>query len=111
MEVLRSRGLHPSPLSRGHDNGCESAGQGWGARIRTWDRGTKTRCLTTWLRPITDIQSGSSPQNGGRGGEATTALTVGAASGASALGYAASPTFSLAVPHKTAAAMAKPPRP
>ena len=24
---------------------------GWGARIRTWDRGTKTRCLTTWLRP------------------------------------------------------------
>jgi hypothetical protein len=23
----------------------------WGARIRTWDRGTKTRCLTTWLRP------------------------------------------------------------
>ena len=26
----------------------------WGARIRTWDRGTKTRCLTTWLRPITE---------------------------------------------------------
>jgi hypothetical protein len=26
-------------------------GTGWGARIRTWDRGTKTRCLTTWLRP------------------------------------------------------------
>ena len=25
---------------------------GWGARIRTWDRGTKTRCLTTWLRPM-----------------------------------------------------------
>src|SRR3954452_12700703 len=24
---------------------------GWGARIRTWDRGTKTRCLTAWLRP------------------------------------------------------------
>ena len=24
---------------------------GWGARIRTWDHGTKTRCLTTWLRP------------------------------------------------------------
>ncbi len=23
----------------------------WGARIRTWDRGTKTRCLTAWLRP------------------------------------------------------------
>ena len=25
--------------------------EGWGARIRTWGRGTKTRCLTTWLRP------------------------------------------------------------
>src|SRR5579871_437281 len=24
---------------------------GWGARIRTWDHGTKTRCLTAWLRP------------------------------------------------------------
>ena len=24
---------------------------GWGARIRTWDRGTKTRCLTAWLHP------------------------------------------------------------
>src|SRR4051794_14431452 len=24
---------------------------GWGARIRTWDGGTKTRCLTAWLRP------------------------------------------------------------
>src|SRR5882762_5734436 len=23
----------------------------WGARIRTWDHGTKTRCLTTWPRP------------------------------------------------------------
>src|SRR6266545_1128975 len=30
-----------------------TAGRGtsWGARIRTWDRGTKTRCLTTWLHP------------------------------------------------------------
>ena len=25
---------------------------GWGARIRTWDHGTKIRCLTTWPRPI-----------------------------------------------------------
>jgi hypothetical protein len=24
---------------------------GWGARIRTWDHGTKTRCLTAWPRP------------------------------------------------------------
>src|SRR5205823_1750217 len=97
----------------------------WGARIRTWDRGTKTRCLTTWLRPTNDIslavlfktaaaaakpprprrsapqagprhlatphkrhQARSSLQNGRRGGKATTASTVGAASGASALGYA-----------------------
>src|SRR5206468_1700468 len=25
---------------------------GWGARIRTWDRGSKVLCLTTWPRPI-----------------------------------------------------------
>ena len=24
---------------------------GWGARIRTWDRGSKVLCLTTWPRP------------------------------------------------------------
>jgi hypothetical protein len=24
---------------------------GWGARIRTWDHGTKARCLTAWPRP------------------------------------------------------------
>ena len=28
-----------------------SGTSGWGARIRTWDHGTKTRCLTTWPRP------------------------------------------------------------
>src|SRR5262245_35409931 len=28
-----------------------SGKSGWGARIRTWDHGTKTRCLTAWLRP------------------------------------------------------------
>src|SRR5262245_46278722 len=28
-----------------------SEDRGWGARIRTWDGGTKTRCLTAWLRP------------------------------------------------------------
>ncbi len=26
-------------------------GDGWGARIRTWDGGSKVRCLTTWPRP------------------------------------------------------------
>ena len=29
-------------------------GNGWGARIRTWDAGTKNRCLTTWPHPIID---------------------------------------------------------
>ena len=29
---------------------------GWGARIRTWDHETKTRCLTTWPRPITQYR-------------------------------------------------------
>ena len=24
---------------------------GWGGRIRTYDHGTRTRCLTAWLRP------------------------------------------------------------
>src|SRR5207237_930998 len=42
-----SRGLRPSRLLRGR----WALVYGWGARIRTWDRGTKTRCLTTWLRP------------------------------------------------------------
>ena len=44
------RGLRPSRLLRV----CpwsRSAKDGWGARIRTWDHGTKTRCLTTWPRP------------------------------------------------------------
>ena len=38
---------------------------GWGARIRTWDHGTKTRCLTAWLRPIAagraSLDDGSPP--------------------------------------------------
>src|SRR5690242_2211382 len=25
--------------------------EGWGARIRTWDRGSKVRCLTAWPHP------------------------------------------------------------
>src|SRR6476646_9091637 len=32
----------------------------WGARIRTWDRGTKTRCLTTWPRPMAVPSLGAS---------------------------------------------------
>src|SRR5262249_47794740 len=59
VEVLRDGGTHPGTEPAGHQNGCEwgcrhgrlDAGGCWGARIRTWDRGTKTRCLTAWLRP------------------------------------------------------------
>src|SRR6266576_6124832 len=53
VQVLRRRGLHPRAEPGRHDDGCQFAmcHQSWGARIRTWDRGTKTRCLTTWLRP------------------------------------------------------------
>ena len=58
VQVLRRRRAHACPTASGHDDGCElGAGfghgrhVGWGARIRTWDHGTKTRCLTTWPRP------------------------------------------------------------
>src|SRR4029079_14781308 len=56
MEVLRQRGPHPGPEASGHHDSSESRrhqrlNDGWGARIRTWDHGTKTRCLTTWPRP------------------------------------------------------------
>src|SRR5206468_3856292 len=58
VKMLRCLGAHPRPEPGGHDDGCELSighgfGSSWGARIRTWDRGTKTRCLTTWLRPTT----------------------------------------------------------
>src|SRR6266566_5043201 len=54
----------------------------------------RKRRLSSWLRPIKpfSLQSGASGMptlpDGGRAGKADTALTVGAASGASALGYA-----------------------
>ena len=58
MQVLGGRRAHACPPASGHHDGCElGAGfghgrhVGWGARIRTWDHGTKTRCLTTWPRP------------------------------------------------------------
>src|SRR5580765_6875105 len=94
MEVLWRRGLHPRAEAGRHHDGCEvGCHQNWGARLRTWDRGTKTRCLTTWLRPTTPslpsvAAARPTPPDGGRAGEAATALTVGAASGASALGHA-----------------------
>ncbi len=52
-----ARPTHARAEAGGHDDGCDrgvahvSGIDGWGARIRTWDRGTKTRCLTAWLRP------------------------------------------------------------
>ena len=54
MEVLRDGRAHARAEPAGHHHCCQIAAHecdGWGARIRTWDRGTKTRCLTTWLRP------------------------------------------------------------
>src|SRR5207344_1726512 len=59
MEMLGCLRVHARAQPGGQDHGCERllghglGRDGWGARIRTWDRGTKTRCLTTWLRPIT----------------------------------------------------------
>ena len=44
------RALRPSRRLRSASR-SRQGDDGWGARIRTWDRGTKTRCLTTWLRP------------------------------------------------------------
>src|SRR5262249_7519896 len=42
----------PAPQGFGGQPTHASRAQaGWGARIRTWDRGTKIRCLTTWPRP------------------------------------------------------------
>ena len=49
---------------------------GWGARIRTWDPGIKTRCLAAWPRPNLPAREGGKlsgrrrpPQGGHRGGE------------------------------------------
>jgi hypothetical protein len=64
VQVLRRRRLHAGADATRHHDGCEVGDgghgigrrrrveDGWGARIRTWDGGTKTRCLTTWPRPI-----------------------------------------------------------
>ena len=56
MQVLGDVGAHPRAESGRHHDGSERPltvrrHGGWGARIRTWDHGTKTRCLTTWPRP------------------------------------------------------------
>ena len=41
----------PAAITTAASSSAMSVRGGWGARIRTWDHGTKTRCLTTWLRP------------------------------------------------------------
>ncbi len=61
---LRQCRPHPGSLAGGEDDGADAHAvlvsvpgknveslPGWGGRIRTPDRGTKTRCLTPWLRP------------------------------------------------------------
>ena len=59
VQVLRHGRPHPRPEPACHHY-CREVVRGshgvddWAARIRTWDRGTKTRCLTAWLRPITE---------------------------------------------------------
>ena len=68
MEELRDGRAHPRAEPGGHDDCCDRgichSGRvdGWGARIRTWDRGTKTRCLTAWLRPRERIHSRRPPR-------------------------------------------------
>ena len=63
VQHLRRRRAHARALTGGEENTGEwravsHAGSGrsvlgsWGAWIRTRDHGTKTRCLTTWPRPI-----------------------------------------------------------
>ena len=57
VQHLGEPGPHAGSMTRGKDDCADAhlAGltwlPGWGGRIRTPDRGTKTRCLTTWLRP------------------------------------------------------------
>ena len=48
----RMRVPSPAAMTTAASRRIDHGSDGWGARIRTWDRGTKTRCLTTWLRPI-----------------------------------------------------------
>ena len=43
---------------------------GWGARIRTWDHGIKTRCLAAWLRPTGSTGQGLARPNIGQTGPA-----------------------------------------
>ena len=64
MKDLRPCRPHPGAESGGehdhteiHRGSLRGGGEhdtGWGGRIRTSDHGTKTRCLTAWLRPTED---------------------------------------------------------
>ena len=79
VDHLRQGGLHPGPLAGGEDDSADAHAvgrvrpgwrkgvlPGWGGRIRTPDRGTKTRCLTSWLRPSTHGRSGPEYRPTGR---------------------------------------------
>src|SRR5881397_3337739 len=55
MENLRGLRAHPRREARREHDGQRRVGHarasGWGARIRTWDSGSKVRRLTAWPRP------------------------------------------------------------
>ncbi len=60
VQVLRHVRAHAGAEAGRHDDGAECPltirrHGSWGARIRTWDHGTKTRCLTTWPRPRASV--------------------------------------------------------
>jgi hypothetical protein len=104
MQVLGNGRVHPRSEAGGHHDCCWLRGRqgmnGWGARIRTWDRGTKTRCLTTWLRPtafeyrnrwtgwLAPIQTAAPPPPSSIGTGGTTLNTLGSAATASSRGTA-----------------------
>src|SRR5438876_708639 len=68
MEDLRRPGLHPCPEARREHEGqrrfAHEMRSGWGARIRTWDSGSKVRRLTTWPRPTDPGASPPRPPTG-----------------------------------------------
>src|SRR5579884_3708080 len=49
--ALFMRVPRPAAMTTAASSSAMSVIGSWGARIRTWDHGTKTRCLTTWPRP------------------------------------------------------------
>ena len=71
VQQLGQARLHARALAGGEDEAGERLGHftqrgDWGAWIRTRGRGTKTRCLTTWPRPIA-VRSGNHHEYTGSG--------------------------------------------